>query len=354
MALIRWNQYGWTRTLLTVAALFVCLCTLFASSMGEAKGKTCRLVSMESHAVQIDGRTAVRIRIGVNRTGLSYAVLMNEKNELRLALENVKLDKKFPLEYMPSGGLADKITVRPEGKHGTVLTVTAADILLHEDSYRVHRMPGERHGKVKEYLVIDLFDKAKALSPARGHTIVIDPGHGGSDSGAIGYSGVREKDVAFAVSRRVEELLHDVGANPIMTRTEDVDVALADSSDSGELQARVDVSLAHPEAELFLSVHCNAFTNPEAHCMETYYYPKTDADEYFATLLNEELAAAGRLYNRGVKSAKFYVLQHTEIPASLVELGFLSNPDEEELLADADYQEKMAQALVHAIERYFE
>ena len=88
--------------------------------------------------------------------------------------------------------------------------------------------------------------------------------------------------------------------------------------------------------------------------METYYYPKTDADERFATLLNEELAAAGGLYNRGVKSARFYLLRHTEIPASLVELGFLSNPDEEALLADGDYQATLAQALFHAIERYFE
>ena len=138
-----------------------------------------------------------------------------------------------------------------------------------------------------------------------------------------------------------------------MTRTEDVDVSHAGSSAPQELQARVDVSLAHPEAELFLSVHCNSFTNPDAHGMETYYYPKTDADERFAALLNEELAAAGGLHNRGVKYARFYVLRHTEIPASLVELGFLSNPDEEALLANADYQEKLAQALFHAIERYF-
>ena len=88
--------------------------------------------------------------------------------------------------------------------------------------------------------------------------------------------------------------------------------------------------------------------------METYYYPKTDADERFATLLNEELAAAGGLHNRGVKYAKFYVLRHTEIPAALVELGFLSNPEEEALLADAAYQKRLAQALVRAIERYFE
>ena len=147
-------------------------------------------------------------------------------------------------------------------------------------------------------------------SPARGHTVVIDPGHGGSDSGAVGYTGIREKDVAFAVSLRTEELLRRAGAEVIMTRTEDVDVSHAGSSAPQELQARVDVSLAHPEAELFLSVHCNSFTNPDAHGMETYYYPKTDADEHFATLLNEELAAAGGLYNRGVKYAKFCSAPH--------------------------------------------
>ena len=121
-----------------------------------------------------------------------------------------------------------------------------------------------------------------------------------------------------------------------------------------ELQARVDVGRNHPEAELFLSIHCNSFTNPDAHGMETYYYPKTDADERFATLLNEELAAAGGLYNRGVKYANFYVMRHSPMPASLVELGFLSNPQEEALLGGAEYQETMAQAIFRAIVRYFE
>ena len=352
MALIRWNQHVWTRTLLAVAALFVCFCTLFMSSKAEAK--SCRLMSIESHEIEIDGRAAVRIQIGVNRAGLSYTTSMHAQRELHLALEDVKFDKKFPLVYAPSGTLADQVAVRQEGKNGAVLTVSAAKTLLHEDSYRVHTIPGEAHGKVKEYLVIDIITAKEQPSAARGHTVVIDPGHGGSDSGAVGYTGVPEKVVALAVSKRTEALLRAAGANVIMTRTEDTDVSYPGNTSSGELQSRVDVSLEHPEAELFLSVHCNSFTNPDAHGMETYYYPKTDADEHFAALLNEELAAAGGLYNRGIKYAKFYVLRHTEIPAALVELGFLSNPEEEALLADAAYQKRLAQALVRAIERYFE
>ena len=350
------NQHRWTRTLLAVAALFVCFCTFFMSGTGEAKGKTFRLLSMESHAAEIDGRAAVRIQIGVNRAGVSDALAAQtqEENVLSLALENVKLDKKFPQIYTPRGELATSVSVTSEGKRGAALRIAAASDLTYEDAYRVYTMPAEAHGKVKEYLVIDIIAPRLKPSPARGHTVVIDPGHGGSDSGAIGYTGLPEKVVALAVSKRTEALLQAAGAHAIMTRTEDTDVSYAGDTSSGELQARVDVSLEHPEAELFLSVHCNSFTNPDAHGMETYYYPKTDADEYFATLLNEELAAAGGLYNRGVKYAKFYVLRHTEIPASLVELGFLSNPHEEELLADTDYQEKLAEALVHAIERYFE
>ena len=355
MALTSWNEFRGTRTLLTVAALFVCFCTFFSTGIGEAKGKTYRLISIESHALEIDGREAVRIQIGTNGTELSYAIIANEQNELRLALENVKIDKKFPSEYVPNGTIADKITVVTEGNSDAILTIEAKDAFLHKDAFRIHTMPGDANGNVKEYLIIDLLAPLPPPppSPARGHTIVLDPGHGGSDSGAVGYTGIREKDVAFAVSLRTEGLLQRAGAEVIMTRTEDVDVSHAGSSAPQELQARVDVSLTHPEAELFLSVHCNSFTNPDAHGMETYYYPKTDADERFAALLNEELAAAGGLHNRGVKYARFYVLRHTEIPASLVELGFLSNPDEEALLANADYQEKLAQALFHAIERYF-
>ena len=339
-----------------MAALFVCF-VAFLTGTGEAKGKTYHLTSIEHHVMMIDGRAAVRIQVGVDRADLSYmfASDAHADNELVLVLMDVQLDKKFSREYVPAGEFATAVSVTSEGKRGAVLHIEASSALTHEGAYRVYTMPGDLYGETKEYLVIDLIaPEKKSDSPVSGHTVVIDPGHGGSDSGAIGYTGVREKEVALSVSKRTEKLLREAGAAVIMTRTEDVDVSYAGGSDAHELGARVDVSRAHPEAELFLSVHCNSFTNPEAHGMETYYYPKTDADERFATLLNEELAAAGGLHNRGVKYAKFYVLRHTEIPASLVELGFLSNPDEEALLADEGYQEKLARALFHAIERYFD
>ena len=138
-----------------------------------------------------------------------------------------------------------------------------------------------------------------------------------------------------------------------MTRDADVDVYGPYATDRQELQARVNVGAYAPEAEIFVSIHCNAFSNPGAHGMETYYYPKTDCDERLAELLNEELAAAGSRFNRGVKQANFYVMKHSAMPASLVELAFITNPEEEALLASDAYQRELALALAKGIGRYF-
>lgn len=194
---------------------------------------------------------------------------------------------------------------------------------------------------------------ADYIDGLKGHTVVIDPGHGGSDSGAVGETGVREKDVTLAVGKKVETILQDSGATPIMTRTTDRDVYAPYDSARDELQARSDYANNNPQAELFLSIHCNAASNPAAHGMETYYYGGSWQGERFAELLNEELDKAGGRLNRGVKSANFYVLKHTNVPASLVELAFVTNDEEAELLSTPSYQDQIAKALATAIARYF-
>ena len=181
--------------------------------------------------------------------------------------------------------------------------------------------------------------------------IVIDPGHGGSDAGAIGPTGVTEKSVALAVSLKAQNLLTADGYKVIMTRTTDVDVAAPGVSDQVELQSRV--NKAPPNASLFISVHCNAFSNGTANGMETYHAPNAVKGSRLARLLNEELEKLGGLNNRGVKAARFYVMTHSQCPASLIELGFITNPREEKLLASNDYQQKLAQAITNAVNRYF-
>jgi len=181
--------------------------------------------------------------------------------------------------------------------------------------------------------------------------IVIDPGHGGSDAGAIGPTGVTEKSVALAVSLKAQNLLTADGYKVIMTRTTDIDVAAPGVPDTTELQARV--NKAPPNASLFISVHCNAFSNGTANGMETYHAPNAVKGSRLARLLNEELERLGGLSNRGVKAARFYVMTHSQCPASLIELGFITNHREEKLLASNDYQQKLAQAITNAVNRYF-
>ncbi len=87
--------------------------------------------------------------------------------------------------------------------------------------------------------------------------------------------------------------------------------------------------------------------------METYYYGGSSGGKRLASLINQELQEAGGLFNRGVKTANFYVIKHSSMPATLLELAFITNPREERLLADADYQQKLAQAIARGVARYF-
>ena len=184
-----------------------------------------------------------------------------------------------------------------------------------------------------------------------GRVIVIDPGHGGSDRGAVGPSGLTEKEVTLSVALKTEEKLLDAGAEVIMTRRTDRDVASPNASNTAELGARV--ATAPRDAEVFISIHCNAFSNPNSNGMETFYYSGSPDGYRLAALLNEELQYYGGLNNRGIKSANFYVIKHTHCPSSLIELGFITNYEEESLLANDEYQEKLAQAIVAAINRFF-
>ena len=181
-------------------------------------------------------------------------------------------------------------------------------------------------------------------------SIVIDAGHGGGDSGAGGPNGVFEKEVTLAVALKVQRLLENSGAKVVMTRETDRDVSWAGSPNGKELQARVDVT--PPDGLVFVSIHCNAFSNPASHGMETFYYWGSSEGQKLAKILNEELANFGNRFNRGVKGANFYVLKHAKVPASLVELAFITNPEEEYLLADEDYQQQLAIAITRGIKRY--
>ena len=213
--------------------------------------------------------------------------------------------------------------------------------------------PNKKEKKKFSRLIIDI--KKSALQNndlnVRGRSIVLDAGHGGSDNGAVGPTGVTEKSVALGVALKTQKILSDAGAKITMTRTTDRDVCAPNASNVQELQARVDK--APRNAEIFVSIHCNAFSSPTAHGMETYHFHGSKQGMKLARLLNEELESYGGRFNRGVKGANFYVIKHSDCPASLVELAFVTNPEEEKLLSNDSYQQNLAEAIARGISRYF-
>jgi N-acetylmuramoyl-L-alanine amidase CwlD len=176
--------------------------------------------------------------------------------------------------------------------------------------------------------------------------IVIDPGHGGSDPGARGTTGVQEKIINLSIAQKLVGLLEEAGATVILTRSGDQTV---------NNQQRVDLA-NNAGADLMISIHANAFFNPESNGTETFYCAKNQnsaASRLLALQLQRELVAAIELRNRGVKSSSFFVLNKVNLPAALVEVAFLSNPTEEAILLDPGAQSRVATALYRGIEAYF-
>lgn len=182
--------------------------------------------------------------------------------------------------------------------------------------------------------------------------IVLDPGHGGSDAGAVGPGGTREKTVTLAVAGDVKALLEKAGAKVYLTRTGDDDVFGPLAAAREELQARVDVAQRY-NADLFISIHANAAANPLARGTATYYYKKTAYDALLAYEIQKGMVRAGALKDKSFFPANFYVVKYTSMPAVLVELAFISNAGEERLLGDVKFQETMARGIVEGVDRFF-
>ena len=193
------------------------------------------------------------------------------------------------------------------------------------------------------------------ITGLHGRVITIDAGHGGSDSGAIGPTGVTEKSVTLRIGLRLQKLLEDAGATVYMTRTTDIEVSPkgAKASDIEELQARCDIANAH-NSDIFVSIHNDSFTNGAAKGTTGYYYSRGSAkSRELADKIRQAVIDELGTESRGTQSCNFYVVKHTDMPATLVEVAFISNPEEEKLLSSDEGAEKAAQGIADGIADYF-
>lgn len=186
-----------------------------------------------------------------------------------------------------------------------------------------------------------------------GKTIVLDPGHGGSDPGAIGPTGLQEKQVTLPIAEYLKSILEAKGAKVILTRTTDVDVYGPHASGVDELQARVNVANGN-RADAFISIHINSFSNPNVGGIATYYFDGSDQSKKLASAVQGQIAEhSGFNGDRGIQPGNLYVLRHSLMPSILVELGFISNPKEEGHLKETSTRQEFANELAKGLELYF-
>lgn len=181
--------------------------------------------------------------------------------------------------------------------------------------------------------------------------IVIDPGHGGGDPGAVNRAlGLREKDITLDISLRLKSTLEARGFRVAMTREDDRDVSWARSPDLVELGARVNVANSN-NADLFVSIHCNSAVSAVHRGTSFHWFKPQDLP--LARALEGSLANGTGFANQGLVRNRFYVLRRTTMPAVLVETAFISNPSEASRLADPAIRQKIAENIADALSAHY-
>ena len=178
--------------------------------------------------------------------------------------------------------------------------------------------------------------------------VVIDPGHGGPDPGAVGIGGLRETDVVLDVSLQMARLLQARGVDVVLTRTTEVDV---------DLPPRVALANAS-DADAFVSVHANALSmsRPDVNGIETFYFEGggSRSRALAAALQQQMLAISPGSPDRGVRTARFFVIRRTVMPSALVEMGFVTGSLDASRLADPNFRRRMAIALAAGMLNYLQ
>jgi N-acetylmuramoyl-L-alanine amidase len=268
------------------------------------------------------------------------------------------------------GANADKLTIPPSPDttviKGMSLVKSTKDTVhaiielpgeLKEDQYKVFTVKADPKAKRPFRVVIDVeksvpITDVKFSAGLRGKLIVLDPGHGASDPGAVGPQRTFEKKLNLDLSLQVKAVLERAGAQVVMTRQSDVDLSTPDMSDREELRARTMVA-NNRKADVFISIHHNSSANSDLTGTTTYYFSKTMYDALLAQCLQSSMVRGGGLDNIGVRTANFFVVKNTWMPAALLEIGFMSNPREEQILNSPAFQQKMALAIVAGIDQFF-
>lgn len=333
------------------------------------------------------------IRVVIETTGFVDFSRGQLKNPDRLFfdLKNSYLNRDIKREFLINKFNLSKIRV---GQFDPNTVRIVFDLLTSEYEFKIIQLEDPFRLVIDIYLTRGAKSSSKEIEADKNSKvstrkrILIDPGHGGKDPGAIGPSGIMEKDIVLDVALKVREIMKD---NPkyeiVLTRDRDVFIPLNERTEMANKM----------RADLFISIHTNASHNPYARGIETYILNWTDDEEAIrvaarenaisvkkmrelkgeiGSLLaslereakrDESVRLAGYIHNsivnnlkfyfsmndNGLKQALFYVLVGAQMPSCLLEISYITNPEEEKLLSDETFRMRIARGIAEGIEHYF-
>ena len=270
---------------------------------------------------------------GLSEKDITYTQNLKDKI-LEITLPNVQLASRA---FAPGDANINRIGISTKGKN-SVITITGKFIYEYGISYNENKD-----------LIITLLRPREKFNKI----LVIDPGHGGWDPGAVA-NGMRESDINLDVALKLNELLKGTDIKVYMTRETDVDLGAKTEDLYGRVRIANDI-----EADLFVSIHNNKF-NTKAYGTETFYHGGANTQgtgltsAKAANIIHNDLIKALGSYDRKVKTANFVVIRETKMPSILVEGGFMDHPQEAAKLKTQEYRMKMAQGIFEGIKKVFQ
>lgn len=326
-------------------------------------------VTASSLSVRSDASSDSNV-IGNVTKGQSFSILEEKNNWLKIEYQSGKvgwvaawyLDQRINTKPISTEqGKTEpesSITILQNGSNIRTEPNTQSDVLLRAnegDTFQVSGVENDWYqiklkdgsiGYIAGWIVsasgtVPRIEKSGAGGYLKNKTIVVDPGHGGRDGGTTGASGTMEKDLTLRTARLLYDKLRAAGANVYLTRNSDTFISLPSR-----------VSMAHSKnADAFISLHFDANEDRSARGMTGYYY------HVYQRKLAETLYASAvgktKLGDRGVAIGDYHVIRENNQKAVLMELGFISNPEEEMTVKTGSYQENAASGLYEGLARYF-
>jgi len=346
------------RHIISVCLLLICI-VCGQGALDAAPDKLTAELTNFRWAVSKDAVTGVeKIRVVIETSGpvqINSSISASPSPRLTIDVKGAGRGS-VPDTLNFDGNFINKVSVIERTEDSSTLLLDIPT-LLGDGDYRVFTLRNDPAAKRPYRIVIDINKPVPPIvynfTPGlEDKVIAIDPGHGGSDPGAIGLSGVYEKTITLAVAGKVKKLLEKAGSRVVMTRETDCDVAGRNASDDAELGARTSVA-KNNKADVFISIHTNSFTDRTVGGSAVYFSQKSVYDLLLARSLDSALMQNSNLKDRGICRGNLYVTKNSLMPAALIEMAFISNPNEEKLLVSPAMQQQIAQNIVNGLESFF-